>query len=42
MEVDSKPVELETLETYDEFDYIQEKIKNRELYDLWRDDEQIN
>lgn len=33
MEVDSKPVELETLECYDEFDYLQEKINNRELYD---------
>ena len=42
MEVDSKPVELETLESYDEFDYLQEKINNRELYDQWKDDEEIN
>lgn len=42
MEVDTQPqIELETLDTYDEFDYMQEKINNRELYDLWRDNEEI-
>jgi hypothetical protein len=42
MEVDSRPPnEMETLDTYDEFDYLQEKINTRELYDIWRDNEEV-